>query len=115
MPLSDEPPDYLRRLPEGWYTGHAWVHWSMTIDDRKQGWLDEVMHGRVRELLVHAAVRHGLVCPAYCLMPDHAHFLWMGTAATSDQRQAAVFFRRYWNRELRPRGVSLQKQAHDLS
>ena len=113
MSLSNEPPDYLRRLPEGWYTGHAWIHWSMTIEGRKQGWLDDAMHQHVREILLHTSTRHQLLCPAYCLMPDHAHFLWMGTATTSNQRQAVSFFRRHWNRELHKRGVSLQKQSHD--
>jgi REP element-mobilizing transposase RayT len=113
MPLSDDRPDYLRRLPKGWYTGYAWVHWTMTIDGRTRGWLDELMHRHVRELLVHTTTRHGLVCPAYCLMPDHAHFLWLGTMPTSDQNQASAFFRRYWNQALEQRGASLQKQPHD--
>jgi putative transposase len=113
MPLSDEPPDYLRRLPTGWYTGYAWVHWSMTIRERKRGWLDDAMHARIRELLLHTVARHHLVAPAYCLMPDHAHILWLGVAPVSDQLAAAAFFRRYWNRELRPRGFELQKQGYD--
>lgn len=113
MPLPDEPQDYLRRLPKGWYTGYAWVHWSMTIEGRKRGWLDASMHARVRELLLHTMDRHHLICPAYCLMPDHAHFIWMGIAPGADQMAASAFFRRHWNRELRPRGFALQKQGHD--
>jgi hypothetical protein len=46
-------------------------------------------------------------------MPDHAHFLWMGTAAESDQCRATHLFRQAWNRELASRGYSLQRQAHD--
>ena len=85
----------------------------MTIHDRKTGWLDGPMHAAFRELLLHAGCRYGLHCPAYCLMPDHAHFLWMGTKATSDQQVASAFFRRYWNQALERRGASLQKQPHD--
>jgi len=29
--------DYLRRLAPEAYRGQAYVHWSMTIDDRKEG------------------------------------------------------------------------------
>jgi REP element-mobilizing transposase RayT len=112
--MEDEAPhDYLRRLPKGWYTGRAWVHWSMTIEGRKQGWLDNSFHARTREILLHTASRHHLVCPAYCLMPDHAHFLWMGIAQDSDLLAAAAFFRRHLNQALRESNVCFQKQAYD--
>jgi putative transposase len=71
-------PDHLPRLDAPAYRGTAWVHWTMTMRDRSRGWLDVGMHSRVRELLLHAMARHHLHCAAYCLMPDHAHFLWMG-------------------------------------
>ena len=54
-----------------------------------------------------------MICPAYCLMPDHAHFLWIGASPGSDQKAAAAFFRRHWNLDLRQRGYALQKQAYD--
>ena len=113
MPLRDEPPDELKRLPAAWYQGHAWVHWTMTIQGRKRGWLDATMHSQVRELMLHTCHRHELICAGYCLMPDHAHFLFMGISETADQIQAMEFFRRAWNRLLRDRGVELQRQAHD--
>ncbi len=111
--LPDHPPGYLRRLTPGWYTGYAWVHWSMTFEGRRSGWLDRQSHCNLRELLLHVMTRHPLVCPAYCLMPDHAHFLWLGTAPATDQKAAAAFFRRHWNRQLRSLGFSLQKQAYE--
>ncbi|MGB1128708.1 MAG: hypothetical protein ACPG4K_01560 [Haloferula sp.] len=57
--------------------------------------------------------RHHLHCAAYCLMPDHAHFLWMGLGVGSDQQLAARFFRKHWNTALAHRGVKLQQQAYD--
>lgn len=103
----------LPRLPAEWYRGHAWVHWSMTLDRRATGWLDALHHARLRELLVHALGRHGVVCPVYCVMPDHAHFLWAGTGGGSDQREAARALRTAWNAELRKGGRSLQRQGYD--
>ncbi len=85
----------------------------MALERRATGWLDPLHHARQREWLCHALTRHHLACPAYCLMPDHAQFLWLGTTATSDQKRAAALFREAWNRELRQGGHSLQRQAHD--
>jgi REP element-mobilizing transposase RayT len=85
----------------------------MTIEGRRTGWLDDGMHFQVRETLLHTAARYGLLCPVYCLMPDHAHVLLMGVAADSDQRVAMKFFRRHWNGALRAKGVALQKQGFD--
>lgn len=85
----------------------------MTIDKRSRGWLDDQMHATLRELLLHTCARYQLVCPAYCLMPDHAHFLWMGVSVESHQLNALKFFRRVWNHELKKRDVELQRQAYD--
>src|SRR5690606_10669291 len=68
---------------------------------------------QVRELLLHTSARHSLSCPIYCLMPDHAHFLWMGWGEACDQLKAVRFFRRQWLRVLRESGVELQKQGYD--
>lgn len=84
----------------------------MALDDSATGWLDAVHHAAVRELLLHTCHRYHLACPAYCLMPDHAHFLWLGLHETSDQRLAAAWFRRQWNALLAPLRT-LQRQAHD--
>ena len=113
MALRDTPPSHLKKLNAHNYEAFAWVHWSMTIQERKQGWLDSSMHQTVRELLLHTCARYHLHCPAYCLMPDHAHFLWMGTDSSSNQLNAAKFFRRFWNQELKKRGMSLQSESYD--
>ena len=106
-------PGHLPRLPAAEYRGTAWVHWTMTMRDRACGWLDERMHAQLRELLLHTMTRYFLQCPGYCLMPDHAHFLWMGLGEGSDQLRAARFFRKHWNASLAERGVRLQPQAYD--
>ena len=68
---------------------------------------------KLREWLCHAFAHHRLACPAYCLMPDHAHFLWLGRNETSDQKHATKLFREAWNRELRRNGYELQRRAYD--
>ena len=102
---------HLPRLTPEAYRRNAIVHWSLTISDRSQGWLDELFHTRFREVLLHTLIRHELFCPAYCLMPDHLHVLWMGIATTSDQRKAVRFFRSQIDRLLAPR--QLQREGYD--
>jgi REP element-mobilizing transposase RayT len=100
-PLSSRHAHLPRLTPE-FYRGFAVVHWVMTVDRRATGWLDPLRHAQFREALIHTLVRYEMLCPAYCLMPDHAHFVWMGIASTTDQRLAAAFFRRATNRLLAP-------------
>ncbi|MEO0445658.1 MAG: hypothetical protein AAF191_06220, partial [Verrucomicrobiota bacterium] len=90
----------LRRLDRSCYCGKAWVHWTMAIEDRRTGWLTEPMHRGLREGLLHSVARHELICPMYCLMPDHGHFIIGGLHSApdaSDQRLAIRSFRREWN------------------
>ncbi len=84
----------------------------MAMRDRATGWLEATHHAALRELLLHTCHRYALACPAYCLMPDHGHFLWIGLDDTSDQRLAAAWFRRQWNAKLAPQ-CELQRQGHD--
>ncbi len=102
----------LRRLCPLAYTGTACVHWSMAIEKRATGWLDGLMHAHLREILLHVCSRYSLVCPVYCLMPDHAHFLLMGVGANADQRPAIRMLRRHWTSMLPP-GTELQRQSYD--
>ena len=64
-------PHHLPRLNPEFYRGDAAVHWTLTIFDRQTGWLTESLHLKFRELMLHAAARENLLCPSYCLMPDH--------------------------------------------
>ncbi|HEV3343047.1 MAG TPA: hypothetical protein VG125_21915 [Pirellulales bacterium] len=105
--------DYLKRLPADHYRGQAFVHWSMTVDKRRTGWLSETVYHRFREVLTHALFRYSVCCPIYCCMPDHLHLLWVGIAGRSDQRLAARFFRTQWNVVLESLDVRLQDQPYD--
>ena len=105
--------DYLRRLPPEYYLGQAYVHWSMTIDGRKTGWLIPVLYYKFREVLTHTMFRYGLCCPIYCCMPDHIHLFWIGILDRSDQLRAAKFFRKQINLVLGKIGFALQQQGYD--
>lgn len=98
MPAPDEDkpfPGRLPRLPREFYQGDAFIHWTMSTHDRATGWLTETFHARFRELMLHAAAREGLFCPAYCLMPNHLHLVWIGLRLDSDQQNAVAFLRTY--------------------
>src|SRR4051794_21460997 len=89
--------DHLKRLPREYYLGQASVHWAMTIDQRKTGWLVPIFFYKFRELLTHTTFRYGFCCPIYCLMPDHLHMLWVGILPGCDQLVAARYFRKQLN------------------
>jgi hypothetical protein len=110
---AEEERDYLRRLPPESYRGQAYVHWSMTTDDRKTGWLIPIFYCKFREILTHTMFRYGLLCPIYCCMPDHIHFLWVGLLDGSDQRNAVKFFRAQLNPILERLGARFQQQPYD--
>ena len=103
---------YLKRLPPEYYQRQAFIHWSMTIDERQAGWLDSDFYHQFRELLTHTAFRW-FVLPHFCLMPDHMHLLWLGVADDCDQRKAMRYFRKHLNPLLEKRGFRLQRQAYD--
>jgi putative transposase len=102
---------YLPRLPREHYQGDAVVFWTLTIFNKAKGWLTPAFHQRFRELMLHAAVREGLACPIYCLMPDHLHLVWMGLRLDSDQINGMAFLRTYLEPELSP--AKFQPQPQD--
>lgn len=102
---------YLPRLKREFYQADAVVFWTLPIAHRDRGWLDQRFHAAFREMMLHAAAREGLLCPAYCLMPDHLHFVWMGLNSETDQRNGMKFLRAQLGRELKP--WKFQHQAHD--
>ena len=104
-------PFYLPRLDSAAYQGYAVVHWTLTLESPDTGWLTPAFHAAFRELMLHSAAREGLFCPAYCLMPDHLHFVWMGLKPTTDQRNAVAFLRTHLKRSIAP--ARFQRQAHD--
>ena len=105
--------DYLKRLPREHYQGDAYVHWTLTTQDRSTGWLSPPFYYKFRELLTHTIFRYGLVCPIYCCMPDHIHMLWMGLFPGSDQLNAMKYFRKQLNLVLKKIKHELQPQAYD--
>ena len=119
VPLTPQPQwHHLPRLEPESYRAFAVVHWTITLESRATGWLDDHFHLHFRELLLHTAAREGLFCPAYVLMPDHLHLVWMGLRADSDQRNAMKFLRKHLAVELARRSpggaeFELQKQSHD--
>ena len=104
-------PFYLPRLPDDAYRGKAHVHWTLTTAERQTGWLSPTFHSAFREIMLHTQVRGSLICPVYCLMPDHLHLIWMGCAESSDQQQSMAFLRTYLEPLLSP--AKFQHQAHD--
>lgn len=104
---------HLKQLEDANYRGFAVVHWTMTIRDRKTGWLDALMYSRFRELLTHSQFRYAIACPVFCVMPDHIHLLWMGILETSDQRVAMRHLRKRFGESLSRIGFALQDQAYD--
>src|SRR5687768_1598621 len=102
--------DDLPRLPSEFYCGEAYVHWTLTMEDRRIGWLIPVFYYKLREILTHAAFRYEFCCPIFCLMPDHMHLLWRGLSETADQRKAMKFFRAQVNPLLERLGARFQKQ-----
>ncbi len=103
----------LHRLDDEHYQGDAYVHWTLTTENRATGWLKPVFYYRFRELLTHSMFRYAIACPMYCCMPDHIHLLWVGILPGSDQRVACKHFRNRLNNDLKKLGVELQRQPYD--
>ena len=108
---DDKGPSYLPRLSRESYQGNAVVHWTMPASRRTPGWLNDSFHQRFRELMLHAAARQGWLCPVYCLMPDHIHFIWMGLRRSTDQLNAMAFLRTHLEPALG--ATKFQHQAHN--
>jgi putative transposase len=101
----------LKRLDDSFYEGVSYVHWTMSLKEQSTGWLDAAHHLQLREICNHALAREFVCCPAYCLMPDHGHFLLVGYDHRAKQRLAVRWLRREWNELLSP--SELQHQPYD--
>jgi len=102
---------YLPRLKREFYQADAVVFWTMPIHLRHRGWLNDRFHATFREMMLHSAAREAVLCPAYCLMPDHIHFVWMGLCRNMDQRNGVKFLRAQLGPFLKP--AKFQHQPHD--
>jgi hypothetical protein len=113
-PRSGEKKQYkggLKRLDSSFYKGISYIHWTMPLKEKATGWLNPQHHVALRTICFHALARESMCCPAYCLMPDHGHFLFVGYNTYADQVAAVRWMRREWNKELAP--LSLQHQPFD--
>ena len=110
--MTPPPKGNLPRLERHRYQGHAVVFWTNTLEERSRGWLTSAFHATFLELMLHAAAREQLFCPAYCLMPDHLHLIWMGLRRESDQLNAMKFLRTHLEPAL-GRDREWQHQPHD--
>jgi len=104
-------PNHLPRLPRPYYQADATVHWTLTSRDRHRWDLGPVLHAGFRELMLHAATREEVICPIYCLMPDHIHLVWIGTKPSSDQLNGMAFLRTHLRKMIHP--AEFQPQAYD--
>ena len=52
--MTAQTKKHLPRLEPKAYRGQAYVHWTMTIEDRRSGWLVPIFNYKFRELLTHA-------------------------------------------------------------
>jgi putative transposase len=109
--MSQDHPGRLPRLHDGAYLGYSAIHWTLTTADRKPLPLCDAFHSDFREQLFHTFSRQHLLCPIYCLMPDHIHLIWMGLHPHTDQRNAMRFHRTHLEPLLHP--TKLQHQAYD--
>jgi len=111
MSTDKKKKGHLPRLDRKAYGGPAYVHWTLTMKRRQEGWLTPAFHAAFREMLGHAQARYPFLCPTYCLMPDHIHMLWLGAAEQTDQMVAIDFFRKQLKPLLAP--VEWQDQPYD--
>ena len=102
---------HLPRLSSSAYQGFAAVHWTLTTQNRELLPLSESFHQQFQLLLLHTLARGSLVCPIYCLMPDHLHMIWMGTSPKADQLISIAFFNTYLEPLVAP--TKLQPQPFD--
>jgi putative transposase len=110
-PMSNPGLHHLPRLDRPLYQAFAVAHWNMKVEPPIVGWLNEDVHRDFRELLLHACVRQRLLCPAYCLMPDHLHLIWMGLSLQSDQLIGTRFLRKHFNRLLAGQRLDSRESA----
>ena len=109
--VMNNGPSCLPRLPREYYQADAVVHWTLTAYDRAKVCANPGVHRAFREVMLHTCGRYSLICPIYCLMPDHLHFVWMGSSRQSDQLTAIRFLNTYFEPCLAP--ARFQPQAHD--
>jgi REP element-mobilizing transposase RayT len=74
------------RLDPREYIGEKWSFVTMSCEHRKPVFLDGNSANWIAEVLRVEALLHLFLVDAYCVMPDHLHFLAFGKAPTSNLR-----------------------------
>ncbi len=82
------------RLPREHYIGQRRYFITILCADRKPLLLQRDAAHLVIQTLGHTALRHGFAIYAYCAMPDHLHFLAIGTAPSSNLLNFVMHFKR---------------------
>lgn len=81
------------QLPDSEYLGGVRIFFTMCTFRRKRYFESVSIAEKVQDELLRTASSHGVEIIAYCLMPDHLHFLSSGTDATSNTKGFVVRFR----------------------
>ena len=72
------------RLDRIEYVGEKWFFITMCCEHRRKIFLIKDKVGWVIEFLRIESNKHQFVIDAFCVMPDHLHFLALGTAPISN-------------------------------
>jgi putative transposase len=81
------------RLDPREYLGQKWSFVTMCCENRKPIFRDSDRAAWIVETLRTESILHQFLVDAYCVMPDHLHFLVFGKAPTSDLRALAKSFK----------------------
>ena len=89
-------PDFQRkphRLPPEEYRGQRWYFITMCSETRAPIFTDRTLSNDLIGILRNESHLHEFLIDAYCLMPDHLHFLALGVAPSSDLLRFAKMFK----------------------
>ena len=83
------------RLPPSHYLGQQRYFFTICCDGRKPHLCNPVLAQNVLHLLKDCAARYNFLLHAFCLMPDHVHFLAEGVLPLSDVREFVRIFKQH--------------------
>jgi len=75
------------RLPQPYYRGPRCHFITICCDLRRPHLRGASIAGAIRDLLLTVATRQHFVIHAYCVMPDHLHFLAQGTKSSCELQE----------------------------
>jgi putative transposase len=81
------------RLDPREYLGQKWSFVTMCCENRKPVFLNSDRADWIVEMLRSESTLHQFLVDAYCVMPDHLHFLVFGKTPTSNLRVLAKSFK----------------------